>query len=220
MRFFIDTANIESIKEIYSLGVLSGVTTNPSIVAKEGKEFIQAIKDICAATDDDAIVFAEVISLEADKMIEEAIELSKLSPKLVIKIPMCAEGLKAVKVLSTKGVRTNVTLVFSSPQALLAARAGANYVSTFVGRHDDVGLNGINCVAEIVEMFQVNGIETEIIAASVRNSIHVVELAKLGVDYATVPPNVFMPMTKHPLTTGGLDGFMKDWATLQASLKK
>ena len=218
MRFLIDTANIDDIKEIYEMGVLGGVTTNPTIIAREGKEFKTAIKDICNNTPDDAMVFAEVLSLKADEMVEEAKDLAKIDKKMVIKIPMCIEGLKAVSKLSKLGIKTTVTIIFSATQALMAARAGATFVASFVGRHDDVGQDGIDYLSDIVDIFNVNGIETKIIAASVRTQVHVLQCARLGIDYATIPASVFKAMSKHPFTDKALEGFLKDWADLQAKL--
>lgn len=209
MKLFIDTANIENIKEANDLGVICGVTTNPSIIAKEGRDFKTVIDEITSIID--GPVSAEVISLEADKMVEEAVSLSKINKNIVIKIPVTAEGLKAVKRLSAMGIRTNVTLVFSASQALLAARAGATYVSPFLGRLDDIDNNGMQLIADIVDIFDVHGIETEVIAASIRNPLHVTEAAKLGAHIATVPYNVLMQMIKHPLTDAGIEKFMQDW---------
>ncbi len=209
MKLFIDTANIDNIKEVNDLGVICGVTTNPSIIAKEGRDFKTVIDEITSIID--GPVSAEVISLEADKMVEEAVSLSKINKNIVIKIPVTVEGLKAVKKLSAMGIRTNVTLVFSASQALLAARAGATYVSPFLGRLDDIDNNGMQLIADIVDIFDVHGIETEVIAASIRNPLHVTEAAKLGAHVATVPYNVLMQMIKHPLTDAGIEKFMQDW---------
>lgn len=211
MKLFIDTANVEEIREANDWGVICGVTTNPSLIAKEGKDFVTVVKEITSIVD--GPISAEVISLESDKMVEEAIELFKKidNKNVVIKIPMCEEGLKAVKILSEKGIHTNVTLIFSATQALLAARAGATYVSPFVGRLDDIGADGIQLVEDIASIFDIHGIETEIIAASIRNPIHVIEAAKSGADIATVPYNVIKQMIKHPLTDAGIERFLKDW---------
>lgn len=184
MKFFIDTANINEIKEANELGVLAGVTTNPSLVAKEGVDFHERIREICNVVE--GPVSAEVISLEADKMIEEGKELAKIAPNVVVKVPMTTEGLKAVKAFSDLGIRTNVTLVFSAVQALLAARAGATYVSPFLGRLDDIGHNGMDLIRQIAEIFAIHGIETEIIAASVRHSVHVTDAALNGAHIATI----------------------------------
>ncbi|WP_303006888.1 fructose-6-phosphate aldolase [Romboutsia ilealis] len=215
MRFFIDTANIEEIKEANELGVICGVTTNPSLIAKEGRDFIEVVKEISTIVD--GPISAEVISLDHKGMVEEADKLSKIHKNIVIKLPMTLEGLKATKILSQKGIKTNVTLIFSATQALLAARAGATYVSPFVGRLDDIGQDGLSLIEEIVDIFNVNSIETEIIVASVRNSIHVAQAARMGADIVTVPYKVITQMTKHPLTDKGIENFLKDWEG--ASLK-
>ena len=212
MKFFIDTANVKEIREANDLGVICGVTTNPSLIAKEGRDFQEVVKEITGIVD--GPISAEVISLQADKMVEEAIPLSKIHKNIVIKIPMCAEGLKAVKRLTEMGIKTNVTLIFSAAQALLAARAGATYVSPFLGRLDDIGTEGMNLIAEIVDIFNVQGIETEIIAASIRNPIHVTACARLGCDIATIPLNVIKQMMKHPLTDAGIERFLKDWESV------
>ena len=215
MRFFIDTANIEEIKEANELGVICGVTTNPSLIAKEGRDFIEVVKEISTIVD--GPISAEVISLDHKGMVEEADKLSKIHKNIVIKLPMTLEGLKATKILSQKGIKTNVTLIFSATQALLAARVGATYVSPFVGRLDDIGQDGLSLIEEIVDIFNVNAIETEIIVASVRNPIHVAQAARMGADIATVPYKVITQMTKHPLTDKGIENFLKDWegASLQ-----
>lgn len=212
MKLFIDTANVKEIAEANDLGVICGVTTNPSLIAKEGRDFEEVVKEITRIVD--GPVSAEVISLEADKMVEEAIPLSKLHKNIVIKIPMCAEGLKATKILTAKGIKTNVTLIFSAAQALLAARAGATYVSPFLGRLDDIGMEGMNLISEIVDIFAVHQIETEIIAASIRNPIHVTAAARLGCNIATVPLSVIKQMISHPLTTSGIERFLKDWESV------
>ncbi|MEI4712778.1 fructose-6-phosphate aldolase [Bacillus cereus] len=209
MKFFIDTANINEIKEANALGVLAGVTTNPSLVAKEGVDFHERIREICNVVE--GPVSAEVISLEADKMIEEGKELAKIAPNVVVKVPMTTEGLKAVKAFSDLGIRTNVTLVFSAVQALLAARAGATYVSPFLGRLDDIGHNGMDLIRQIAEIFAIHGIETEIIAASVRHSVHVTDAALNGAHIATIPANVIASLVKHPLTDQGIEKFLADW---------
>jgi len=209
MKFFIDTANVEEIRQANELGVICGVTTNPSLIVKEGRDFIEVIKEISSIVD--GPISAEVISLEHEGMVNEAEKLSQIHKNIVIKIPMTEEGLKAVNILSNKGIKTNVTLIFSAAQALLAARAGATYVSPFVGRLDDIGMDGIELISEIAEIFDVNAIETEIIVASVRNPIHVLQAAKLGADIATVPYKVIKQMLLHPLTDKGIAQFMKDW---------
>ena len=214
MRFFIDTANVEEIRKANDMGVICGVTTNPSLIAKEGRVFEEVITEIASIVD--GPISAEVISLEADKMVEEAIPLSKINKNIVIKLPMCAEGLKACKRLTAMGIKTNVTLVFSAAQAILAANAGATYVSPFLGRLDDIGNEGMNLIEEISEIFSVQNIKTEIIAASIRNPIHVVTAARLGCDIATVPMNVIRQMIKHPLTDIGIERFLKDWEGVTA----
>lgn len=208
MNFFIDTANIDEIKEANDLGVICGVTTNPSLIAKEGRDFAEVVNEITTIVD--GPISAEVLSMDHEGMIKEGEKLAKIHENIVIKIPMCAEGLKAVKALSDKGIRTNVTLIFSANQALLAARAGASYVSPFVGRLDDISFDGLGLIADIKQIFEVNFIETEIIVASVRNPIHVLESAKLGADIATVPYKVIMQIINHPLTDRGIENFIKD----------
>lgn len=208
MRFFIDTANIDEIKEANDLGVVYGVTTNPSLIAKEGRDFTEVVNEITTIVD--GPISAEVLSMDHKQMIEEAEKLAAIHDNIVIKIPMCAEGLKAVKDLSEKGIRTNVTLIFSASQALLAARAGASYVSPFVGRLDDISFDGLRLIEEITEIFEASYIPTEIIVASVRNPLHVIEAAKMGADIATVPYKVIMQMINHPLTDRGIEAFIKD----------
>ena len=212
MKLFIDTANVEEIRKANDLGVICGVTTNPSLIAKEGRIFEEVVKEITSIVD--GPISAEVISLESEKMVEEALELVKIHPNIVIKLPMCIEGLKAVKILASKGIKTNVTLIFSATQALLAARAGATYVSPFVGRLDDIGQEGINLISEVAEIFNIHGIETEIISASIRNPIHVTSSALAGAHIATVPYKVIEQMTKHPLTDAGIAKFLKDWESV------
>ena len=211
MKFFIDTANVDEIRKAAELGVVDGVTTNPSLIAKEGRDFIEVVKEITEIVD--GPISAEVISLEADKMVEEAEELVRKinNDNLVIKIPMCAEGLKATKRLAAKGIKTNVTLVFSTAQALMAAKAGATYVSPFVGRLDDIGVDGIALIEDIANIFSLHGITTEIIAASIRTSAHVTAAARAGSDIATIPYKVFEQMLKHPLTDSGIEKFLEDW---------
>ncbi|MBC2575785.1 fructose-6-phosphate aldolase [Peptostreptococcus canis] len=208
MRFFIDTANIDEIKEANELGVICGVTTNPSLIAKEGRDFREVVNEITKIVD--GPISAEVLSMDHKTMIIEGEKLAKIHKNIVIKVPMCAEGLKAVKAFSSKGIKTNVTLIFSASQALLAARAGATYVSPFVGRLDDISFDGLSLINEITEIFAVNCIDTEIIVASVRNPIHVIEAAKMGADIATVPFKVIKQMINHPLTDRGIDAFNKD----------
>lgn len=217
MKLFIDTANTEDIRKANDLGVICGVTTNPSLIAREGLEFKSVIKEITDIVD--GPISAEVISLEADKMVEEALELVKIHKNIVIKLPMTEEGLKATKRLSAQNIRTNVTLIFSAGQALLAARAGATYVSPFLGRLDDIGAEGMQLVRDIAEIFEMHCIDTEIIAASVRSPLHVIEAAKAGAHIATVPYNVIIQMTKHPLTDLGIQRFLKDWEGLEQKIK-
>lgn len=209
MKIFIDTANIDEIKKANELGVICGVTTNPSLIAKEGRDLQEVINEICAIVD--GPISAEVMALEADKMVEEGITLSKMHKNIVIKIPMCEEGLKATKKLSEQGIKTNVTLIFSPLQALLAARAGATYVSPFLGRMDDIGNPGIDLVSSIAEIFELHGIETEIISASVRNPMHVLDVALAGSNIATIPYSVITQMVKHPLTDSGIKKFVEDY---------
>ena len=210
MRFFLDTANIEHIKEANEMGVICGVTTNPSLVAKEGRDFNEVIKEITEIVD--GPISGEVISEDAQGMIKEGREIAAIHKNMIVKIPMTAEGLKATKVLSKEGIKTNVTLIFSATQALLAANAGAAYVSPFLGRIDDISMIGMDLVRDIAEIFAIHGIETEIIAASVRNPIHVIEAAKAGADISTIPYSLVMQMVKHPLTDQGLKKFKADWA--------
>ena len=209
MKIFLDTANVEEIREAHALGVIDGVTTNPSLIAKEGREFRKVVEEICAIVD--GPVSAEAVSLQAEAMIREAESLSAIHRKVVVKIPMTAEGLKAVKALSRKGIRTNVTLVFSAAQALLAAKAGASYVSPFVGRLDDVGQEGMDLIEQIVTIYENYAFPTEIIVASVRNPVHVVQSALLGAHIATVPYGVLRQLLQHPLTEIGLRKFLADW---------
>ena len=210
MRFFLDTANVDYIREVSEMGVISGVTTNPSLVAKEGRDFNEVIKEITEIVD--GPISGEVVSEDAEGMIKEGREISKIHKNMIVKIPMTKEGLKAVKVLASEGIKTNVTLIFSATQALLAANAGATYVSPFLGRIDDVSMVGMDLVRDIAEIFEIHGIDTEIIAASVRNPIHVIEAAKAGADIATVPYDLVKQMLKHPLTDQGLEKFKADWA--------
>ena len=212
MKIFIDTANVEEIKAANDMGVICGVTTNPSLIAKEGKVFKDVVTEITSIVD--GPISAEVISLEANKMIEEAAELSKIHKNIVIKIPMTAEGLKAVKKLSEMGIKTNVTLIFSPAQAILAARAGASYVSPFVGRLNDISSNGNGLIESIAEIFETHNIDTEIIAASIRSPEDVVDAALAGSHIATVPYGVICRMICHPLTDAGIERFLKDWETV------
>lgn len=209
MKFFIDTANIEEIKKGLALGMVDGVTTNPSLVAKEPRPFLEILKEICELVE--GPVSAEVISLDAEGMVAEARELVKIADNIVIKIPMIEEGLKAVKILAGEGIKTNVTLIFSASQALLAAKAGATYVSPFVGRLDDISINGLDLIADIMTILRNYGFATEVIVASVRSPMHVVESALLGADIATIPYKVIAQLAKHPLTDIGMQQFLADW---------
>lgn len=209
MKFFIDTAEFEEIKAAYELGFVDGVTTNPSLIVKSKRNLQEVIKEIAALVE--GPVSAEVIATEAPDMVKEAHELVKLGDNVVIKVPMTPEGLKAVAILSKEGIKTNVTLIFSANQALLAARAGATYVSPFVGRIDDISMDGITLIEDVAEIFMVHNIETEIIAASVRTPIHITQCAKAGAHIATVPYKVLLQAMKHPLTDAGLARFLEDW---------
>ena len=211
MRFFLDTANVEHIKEANEMGVICGVTTNPSLIAKEGRDFNEVIKEITEIVD--GPISGEVVSEDTEGMIKEGREIVAIHPNMIVKIPMTVEGLKAVKVLASEGIKTNVTLIFSANQALLAANAGATYVSPFLGRIDDISMDGMELVRTIAEIFDIHGIATEIIAASVRHPIHVTEAARAGAHIATVPYALVMQMVKHPLTDAGLEKFKADWAS-------
>lgn len=208
MKLFIDTANLDEIRAANDLGVICGVTTNPTLIAREGRDLAEVIKEIVGIVD--GPISAEVMSEDADGMVAEAKVLSAIHKNIVIKIPMTLEGLKAVKQLTAMGIRTNVTLIFSAAQALLAARAGASFVSPFLGRLDDIGMPGMELVDEIVEIFDIHGIETEIIAASVRSQMHVIDAARAGAHIATIPYKVILQMAKHPLTDAGIEKFLKD----------
>ncbi len=209
MKLFIDTANVDEIRRAADMGILSGVTTNPSLVAKEGRDFVQVLKEIVEIVD--GPISAEVVSLDAEGMVKEALPLAEIHPNIVIKIPMTAEGLKAVHQLAKRGIRTNVTLIFSANQALLAARAGASFVSPFIGRLDDISMDGVELIADIAQIFDIHGIETEIIAASIRHPMHVTAAAKAGAHIATCPFSVLDQMIKHPLTDRGIERFLADW---------
>ena len=211
MKFFIDTANVEDIKKANDMGVICGVTTNPSLIAKEGRDFNEVIKEITSIVDGPISGEVKATTVDAEGMIREGREIAAIHPNMVVKIPMTAEGLKAVKVLSSEGIKTNVTLIFTANQALLAAEAGASYVSPFLGRLDDINQPGIDLVRTIAEIFSIYGYETEIIAASVRNPIHVTDCALAGADIATVPYKVIEQMTKHPLTDAGIEKFQADY---------
>lgn len=210
MKFFIDTANVEEIKKANEMGIIKGVTTNPSLIAKEGKEVNSVLKQIAEIVDGPISGEVKATTMNAEGMIEEGRQIAALHPNMIVKIPMTAEGLKAVKVLSKENIKTNVTLIFSANQALLAAEAGATYVSPFVGRLDDISQDGVPLIEDIAEIFRIYGYETEIIGASIRNPIHVTRCALAGADIATVPYNVLMQMIKHPLTDQGIEKFQKD----------
>ncbi|PSL45819.1 transaldolase [Salsuginibacillus halophilus] len=210
MKFFIDTANLDDIQAAHALGVLDGVTTNPSLVAKEGVNFHDRLKEITSVVTEGS-VSAEVIATDAEGMINEGRELAKIAPNITVKVPMTKDGLQAVKTFTDEGIKTNVTLVFSSVQALLAARAGATYVSPFIGRLDDIGHNGLDLIDEIAHIFAVHDISTEIIAASVRHPMHVSEAAARGAHISTVPFKVIEQLMQHPLTDQGIEKFLKDW---------
>jgi transaldolase len=212
MKFFIDTADVNEIREAHALGLVDGVTTNPSLIAKSGRKFEAVIKEITSIVD--GPISAEVVSLDAPGMIKEANELVKIHKNVVIKLPMTPEGLKACKALSAEGTKINVTLIFTPLQALLAAKAGAAYVSPFVGRLDDISQNGMGIIEEIRTIFDNYGYMAEIIVASVRNPIHVLDSALIGADIATIPYSVMMQLAKHPLTDAGIDKFLKDWESV------
>ncbi|MCE5245052.1 MAG: fructose-6-phosphate aldolase [Desulfobacteraceae bacterium] len=217
MKFFIDTANLDEIREAASLGILDGVTTNPSLIAREGltgrEAFVKHIKAICEVVQ--APVSAEAVSMKAEDLVAEARSLADIDPHVVVKIPMTTDGLKAVKQLSQEGIKTNVTLIFSPLQALMAAKAGATYVSPFVGRLDDIAHNGMELVKQIIDVFSNYLFETEVIVASIRNPNHVLEAAMLGADIATIPFKVIAQLARHPLTDAGIDSFMKDWKKVE-----
>ncbi len=213
MKFFIDTANVKEIREAASLGVVDGVTTNPSLVSKEGRDFKQVITEICSIVD--GPISAEAVSLEADKMVIEGTDLAKIHKNIVVKLPMTKEGLKATKILAGKGIRVNMTLVFSPAQALLAAKVGAAYVSPFVGRLDDISHDGMDLVRQVVTIFDNYGYPTEVIVASVRNPLHVVDAALTGAHIATIPFSVIDQIVKHPLTDIGIEKFLADWKKLE-----
>jgi transaldolase len=219
MKLFIDTANLEEIKEAHSYGILAGVTTNPSLIAKEkGVKYEDRIREVAEFVK--GSISAEVMSEDAEGMIREGLEFHKIAPQVTIKIPMTLEGLKAVKALSEKGIETNVTLIFSVNQALLAALAGATYVSPFIGRLDDIGFNGIDLISDIVTVFRTHNINTKVLAASIRTVQHVTQAALAGADVATVPLKVIRDMVKHPLTDAGLEKFKADWEAAQKLLNQ
>ena len=209
MRLFIDTANTDHIRQANDLGVICGVTTNPSLIAKEGRDFVEVVKEITEIVD--GPISAEVISMEAEGMLKEAEELVKIHKNIVIKIPMCAEGLKAASKMSKKGIKTNVTLIFSAQQALLAARAGATYVSPFVGRLDDVSESGVGLIKEIVDVYNYYGFATQVLAASIRHTRHIIDCLKVGADVATCPLSAIKGLLNHPLTDNGLKKFLEDY---------
>jgi transaldolase len=214
MKFFIDTANIDEIREANRMGMVDGVTTNPSLIAKEGRDFKEIITDICAIVD--GPISAEVISIDADGMVKEARELAQIHPNIVVKIPMTVDGLKAVRTLSQEGIKTNVTLVFSPLQALMAAKAGASYVSPFIGRLDDLSQDGMTLVEQIVQIFDNYGFPAEVIVASVRNPLHVLDAALIGADIATIPFKVLEKLAAHPMTDKGLKAFLADWEKMKS----
>jgi transaldolase len=209
MKFFIDTANIEEITKAVALGMVDGVTTNPSLIAKENRPFEELLREICELVD--GPVNGEAVSLDAEGMVREGRQLAAFHPNIVVKIPMTTEGLKAVKILSSENIKTNVTLIFSSMQALMAAKAGASYVSPFVGRLDDISQVGMDLVSDIMNIYGNYGYETEVIVASIRNPVHVVEAALIGADIATIPFKVIDQLAKHPLTDIGMEKFLADW---------
>jgi transaldolase len=209
MKFFIDTADVAEIREAASYGLLDGVTTNPSLIAKTGRKFREVIEEICEIVD--GPVSAEVVSTDFDGMVKEARQLSDIHPNVVVKIPLILEGLKAVRWCSDHGIQTNVTLCFNPLQALMAAKAGATFISPFVGRLDDIGAEGMEVVAQIIEIYETYDLDTEVLVASVRNPLHVLEAARLGADAATIPLNVLQQLVKHPLTDAGLAKFLADW---------
>ena len=211
MKLYIDTANVDEIRRANDMGIIAGVTTNPSLIAKEGRDYAETLKEIASIVDGPISGEVKATTADAEGMIAEGREIAKIHPNMVVKIPMTIEGLQAVKVLTAEGIKTNVTLIFTANQALLAAEAGATYVSPFLGRLDDINQPGIELVRTIAEIFAVYGYETEIIAASVRNPIHVTDCALAGADIATVPYKVLEQMTKHPLTDAGIEKFQKDY---------
>jgi transaldolase len=218
MKIFIDTANVEEIKKAWELGVIDGVTTNPSLVSKEKRDPVKLLREICSIVD--GPISAEAVSLEAEGMVKEAKELSKIHKNIVVKIPMTEEGLRAVKRLSALGIKTNVTLIFSPSQALLAAKAGATYVSPFVGRLDDISHTGMDLVGDILQIYDNYMFDTEVIVASIRNPLHVVEAATMGAHVATIPYSVISQLARHPLTDIGIEKFLKDWEKVPKGKKK
>ncbi|MFO7839092.1 MAG: fructose-6-phosphate aldolase [Desulfosalsimonadaceae bacterium] len=209
MKFFIDTANVDEIREAHEMGMVDGVTTNPTLIAKEGRDFREIINEICSIVD--GPISAEAVSLDAEGMTAEARELAKINKNIVVKIPMTIEGMKAVRTLTDEGIGTNVTLVFSPLQALMAAKAGASYVSPFVGRLDDLSQEGMDVVEQIVSIYDNYGFQTEVIVASIRNPLHVLESALMGADIATIPFSVLKKLAAHPMTDKGIQAFLDDW---------
>ena len=218
MKFFIDTANVNEIKEAIALGMVDGVTTNPSLAAKEGRNFLELVKEICSMVD--GPISVEAVSLNAAEIVKEGREFAKISDNIVVKVPLMEEGLKAVRILYDDNIPTNVTLCFSPAQALLAAKAGASYISPFVGRLDDISNSGMELIEQILTIYNNYGYETEIIVASIRHPLHVVEAAILGADIATIPFKVMKQLIKHPLTDSGIETFLSDWKKLNSSLDK
>lgn len=211
MRFFLDTANIEEIKKANDMGVICGVTTNPSIIAKEGRDFTEVITEITNIVDGAISGEVKATTVDSETMISEGREIAKIHPNMVVKLPTTTEGLKACKTLSNEGIKTNMTLIFNVPQAILAARAGATYVSPFIGRIDDISMDGMQLIRDISNIFEIHNIDSQIIAASVRNSVHVIECAKAGADLVTLPYSVIEQMLSHPLTTQGIEKFQADY---------
>lgn len=216
MQLFLDTANLEQIAEINRWGVLGGVTTNPTLASREGKDFVGLLKDICAEVD--GAVSAEVVATDTEGMLKEGRELADIAPNVVVKVPLTPDGLAAAKQFSREHIATNVTLCFTPAQAMLAARAGAHYVSPFLGRLDDIASDGISLLADICEIFRVQGYETKVLAASLRSPQHVVQAARAGADVATMPYQTFLQLVRHPLTDAGLERFLSDWAAYQEVL--
>jgi len=217
MKFFIDTADVEEIRKAHAMGVLDGVTTNPSLLAKVGRGLEETIREICSIVD--GPVSAECVSLEAPELIKEGRGLAKIHDNVVVKVPMGVEGLKAVKALTAEGIRTNVTLCFSANQALLAAKAGATYISPFVGRLDDISQDGMELIAHIIEIYQNYDFTTQVLVASVRNPVHVLQAARMGADVATIPYSVIAQLAQHPLTDAGIKKFLADWEKVPKSVK-
>ncbi len=212
MKIFVDTADIDEIKEIASWGILDGVTTNPSLIAKTGRDFKTVVQEICEIVD--GPISAECVEIEASKMIPEAEQIATMHPNIVVKVPLTAEGLKTVKAVSKKGIKTNVTLCFSAPQGLLAAKAGATYISPFIGRLDDTGTDGLVLIEQLTTIYSNYGLETQVLAASIRSPNHVIEVAMAGSHVATIPPKILKQLVKHPLTDKGIEQFLKDWESV------